>query len=87
MVYSQPAHLQRLARSILTRGMDSCDDFDGELCRRRLLFFGDAILFKTETNRYFESIQFNAASNRAYYTTNRGGTTVGIEVITYFALY
>jgi len=43
MVYSQPAHLQRLARSILTRELYCCGAFDGELCCR-LLLFDDAIL-------------------------------------------
>ena len=61
--------------------------FDGVLCRC-LLLFDDAIhtLFKTETNRYFASIQSNAASVKAYCTTSRGGRIVGGDNLFYLVL-
>ena len=59
MVYSQPAHLHHLARSILPRELYCCGAFDGELCRRRLLLFGDAILCSKRT-RIDTSSQYNS---------------------------
>jgi len=42
---------------------------------------------KTKMNRYFESIQCNTAVGKASQDTNRGVTTVGIDVLTCVAVY
>ena len=82
----QPAQLQSHARSILPRGIYCFDASDGKLCCRILLVDDVILCARKETNQSFWCTAFNPAYNRASYTTNRVGMTVGIGVISCFVL-